>query len=54
MLKGLLSSIVIIFFGIMAKYSIQNDGWAALKKYWWVFIVIGGMSFLITIVKALI
>lgn len=38
MLKGLLTSIVVIFF-IMAKYSIQNDGWATLKKYWWVFIM---------------
>ncbi len=51
LLYKLISSVIIIFFGIMAKYSSQNDGWERLRKYWWVFIVIGSLSIFISVVK---
>lgn len=51
LLYKLISSVIIIFFGIMAKYSIQNDSWGRLKKYWWVFIVIGVLSAFISVVR---
>lgn len=49
-LFAFLTPFILIGFGIMAKYSV-NDGWSSLKK-WWLYFVIGGVfSLALTIFK---
>lgn len=38
----LLSSILMVFLGLMLKFSV-NDGWSSYKKYWLYFIIIGSV-----------
>ncbi|SUJ10996.1 Uncharacterised protein [Sphingobacterium spiritivorum] len=44
-LLNLFISVFFIAVGLMARYSV-HDGWSALKKYWFYFIVIGVISLL--------
>ena len=39
----LLSSILILYIGVMARFS-QNDGWSAIKKYWSFLLAMGVIS----------
>ena len=43
--EGLISPLILIFLGIMLKYS-HNDGWSSHKS-WWPYFLFGGILFLI-------
>lgn len=43
---GLISSACLIFLGVMAKYSVNNDGWSGVKKSS-NYLIIGGVILLI-------
>lgn len=43
---GFISSVCLIFLGVMAKYSTKGDGWASVKKYS-NYLIIGGVILLI-------
>ncbi len=42
---GFLAPLILLFFGIMLKFS-YNDGWSTYKKYW-LYFIIGGLLLLI-------
>lgn len=44
-MMGFISSICLIFLGIMAKYSVNGDGWSSIKKYS-NYLIIGGIILL--------
>jgi hypothetical protein len=44
-LLGFLTPLILLFIGIMLKFS-HNDGWNTYKKYW-LYFVIGGLLLLI-------
>ena len=46
----LLSSVSLLFIGIMAKFSV-SDGWQPVKKYWMYFVIMGLLSFMFMIYK---
>lgn len=50
LLLSLLSTLVVLFIGIMAKFSV-NDNWQPLRKYWIYFIIMGLLSLLHIVYK---
>jgi hypothetical protein len=49
-LFAVLTPFILIFIGVMAKYS-HNDGWSKLKHYWLYFIIVGSLLLILKIIK---
>jgi len=45
-----LSPLILIFVGIMAKYS-NNDGYSKLKNYWLYFVIVGSLLLILKVLK---
>jgi hypothetical protein len=48
---SLISSLCLIFLGVMAKYSDGNTGWSGTKKYANYFIIGGVIALIIGVIK---
>jgi uncharacterized membrane protein len=48
-----ISPLILIFLGIMLKYSTPNDGWSSQKKRWPYFIIGGVVLAILEVVKYL-